>query len=252
MVEHTGESKPSRTMVVDRSNARVIARFGPDVIEPPSQATAFRELEELERHHPTFRLSTKRNRDIADRPDETYGKLRANRDRRRIRGRLARHAHAELNPDRRRCHRGRACPGDSASRYRGRPGRWCRRSPRRLCRNPCCGASPGRAAAASARLALWIPWLGCSWLFLHVIAGPLALRAGHTQADNLSVDVGCWGSCGRGGIPAPAGCALPSSTATYPDRCRTGWEFAWPPPMTPAVGRWHGSDMIDAGVHSSC
>jgi hypothetical protein len=32
-------------------------------------------LEELERRHPTFRLSTKRNRDIADRPQDVYGKL---------------------------------------------------------------------------------------------------------------------------------------------------------------------------------
>ncbi|MFD0348393.1 helix-turn-helix domain-containing protein [Kitasatospora aburaviensis] len=29
MVEHTGESKPSRTMVIERTRARVIARFGP-------------------------------------------------------------------------------------------------------------------------------------------------------------------------------------------------------------------------------
>ena len=36
-------------------------------------------LEELEKRHPTFRLSTKRNRDIADRPDGAYGKLRPTR-----------------------------------------------------------------------------------------------------------------------------------------------------------------------------
>ena len=45
----------------------------------PSRASAFRALEELERRHPTFRLSTKRNRDIADRPKEAYGKLRPTR-----------------------------------------------------------------------------------------------------------------------------------------------------------------------------
>ena len=44
-----------------------------------SRATAFRLLEELERRHPTFRLSTKRNRDIADRPGASYGKLRPTR-----------------------------------------------------------------------------------------------------------------------------------------------------------------------------
>jgi hypothetical protein len=79
MVEHTGESTPSRTMVIDRANARVLARFGEGVVKVPSRATAFRVLEELERRHPTFRLSAKRNRDIADRPDGVYGKLRPTR-----------------------------------------------------------------------------------------------------------------------------------------------------------------------------
>jgi transposase InsO family protein len=79
MVEHTDESRPSRTMVIDRTNARVVARFGEGVVKEPSRATAFRVLEELERRHPTFRLSTKRNRDIADRPTEAYGKLRPTR-----------------------------------------------------------------------------------------------------------------------------------------------------------------------------
>ncbi|MET9530110.1 hypothetical protein ABZY02_06000 [Streptomyces sp. NPDC006649] len=36
-------------------------------------------LTELERRHPLFRLSTKRNRDIADRPEGPYGKLRPTR-----------------------------------------------------------------------------------------------------------------------------------------------------------------------------
>lgn len=79
MVEHTGESKPSRTMVIERTRARVIARYGPDVVPQPSRASAFRLLTELERRHPLFRLSTKRNRDIADRPDGAYGKLRPTR-----------------------------------------------------------------------------------------------------------------------------------------------------------------------------
>ncbi|MCM8555987.1 Mu transposase C-terminal domain-containing protein [Streptomyces sp. STCH 565 A] len=79
MVEHTGESKPSRTMVIDRTRARVVARFGPDVVPQPSRATAFRLLAELENRHPLFRLSTKRNRDIAARPDGPYGKLRPTR-----------------------------------------------------------------------------------------------------------------------------------------------------------------------------
>jgi transposase InsO family protein len=79
MAEHTGESKPSRTLVIDRTRARVIARFGPGAVAQPSRATAFRVLEDLERRHPLFRLSTKRNRDIADRPKQVYGKLRPTR-----------------------------------------------------------------------------------------------------------------------------------------------------------------------------
>ncbi|WP_405885627.1 helix-turn-helix domain-containing protein [Streptomyces sp. NBC_01136] len=79
MVEHTGESKPSRTMVIERTRARVIARFGEGVVPQPSRATAFRLPAELENRHPLFRLSTKRNRDIADRPDGVHGKLRPTR-----------------------------------------------------------------------------------------------------------------------------------------------------------------------------
>ncbi len=79
MVEHTDQSRPSQTMVITRANARVVARFGEGVVELPSRATAFRVLAELENRYPTFRLSTKRNRDIADRPDGVYGKLHPTR-----------------------------------------------------------------------------------------------------------------------------------------------------------------------------
>jgi hypothetical protein len=66
-------------MVIERTNARVAARFGTGVVASPSRATAFRILQELERRNPLFRLSTKRNRDIAGRPDGVYGKLRPTR-----------------------------------------------------------------------------------------------------------------------------------------------------------------------------
>jgi len=79
MVEHTDQSRPSQTMVIKRANARVVARYGPDVVKLPSRATAYRVLEQLEKRHPTFDLSTKRNRDIADRPGGAYGKLRPTR-----------------------------------------------------------------------------------------------------------------------------------------------------------------------------
>lgn len=79
MVESVDQSRPSRTAVIKRTNARVIARFGPDAVPLPSRATAFRMLTELETKHPTFRLSTKRNRDIAERNPGVYGKLRPTR-----------------------------------------------------------------------------------------------------------------------------------------------------------------------------
>lgn len=79
MVEHEGASKPSRKMVIERTDARVAAEHGPGGVTPPSRATAYRVLEELERRQPTFRLSAKRNLDIAGRPGGTYGKLRPTR-----------------------------------------------------------------------------------------------------------------------------------------------------------------------------
>ncbi|WP_432160511.1 helix-turn-helix domain-containing protein [Streptomyces sp. NRRL F-5630] len=79
MVEHTGQSRPSRTLVIERTRARVTARFGPEVVRQPSRATAFRVLADLERRHPLFRMSTKRNRDISERPGGPYGKLRPTR-----------------------------------------------------------------------------------------------------------------------------------------------------------------------------
>jgi transposase InsO family protein len=79
MVEHTGESKPSRKMVIERTRARLVARHGDGVVPIPARATAYRLLQELERRHPTFRLSSKRNQDIAGRPGGVYGKLRPTR-----------------------------------------------------------------------------------------------------------------------------------------------------------------------------
>ncbi|MCH9736188.1 MAG: Mu transposase C-terminal domain-containing protein [Actinomycetia bacterium] len=79
MVEHADQSRPSRTAVIKRTKARVTARYGPGIVQIPSRATAFRALGHLEAKHPTFRLSTKRNRDIAERNPGVYGKLRPTR-----------------------------------------------------------------------------------------------------------------------------------------------------------------------------
>lgn len=79
MVEHTDQSRPSRSIVIERASAKVDALYGHGVVRLPSRAKAYRVLEQLEKQHPTFRLSTKRNRDIADRPAGVYGKLRPTR-----------------------------------------------------------------------------------------------------------------------------------------------------------------------------
>ncbi|MEV6314199.1 helix-turn-helix domain-containing protein [Streptomyces sp. NPDC051776] len=79
MVEHADASKPSRKMVIDRTRARVIARYGPEVVRLPCLAVGFRVLAVVERRLPLFRLSTKRIRDIADRPEGPFGKLRPTR-----------------------------------------------------------------------------------------------------------------------------------------------------------------------------
>jgi hypothetical protein len=47
MGEHKDESKPSRTDVIQRTEARVNARFGRGAVAQPSRATAFRVLEDL-------------------------------------------------------------------------------------------------------------------------------------------------------------------------------------------------------------
>ena len=68
MREHTDMSRPTRNYVTAHAQARLIATYGDGVVRLPSPATAYRILDELERVHPLFSKSTKRNRDIAARP----------------------------------------------------------------------------------------------------------------------------------------------------------------------------------------
>lgn len=79
MVEHTNESKPSRKAVILQTSKRLELWFGPGAVELPSQATAYRELEWLDKQHRTFGGTTKRNRDIAARSKMPAGKLRPTR-----------------------------------------------------------------------------------------------------------------------------------------------------------------------------
>ncbi|MFJ9580719.1 Mu transposase C-terminal domain-containing protein [Streptomyces sp. NPDC101191] len=77
--EYEEESRPSITLVLERVEARLEERFGPNVVPLPKRTAGYRWMHELDRRHPTFRLSTKRNRDIAARPAGVYGKLRPTR-----------------------------------------------------------------------------------------------------------------------------------------------------------------------------
>ncbi|MGW3933765.1 Mu transposase C-terminal domain-containing protein [Streptomyces microflavus] len=77
--EYEEESRPSIKLVMERVEARLEERFGPKTVPLPKRTAGYRWMHELDRRHPTFRLSTKRNRDIAARPAGVYGKLRPTR-----------------------------------------------------------------------------------------------------------------------------------------------------------------------------
>ena len=79
MVEHTDESKPSKAAVIFHTMKRLERLFGAGAVEEPSRATAYRELERIEKRRPLFGRTTKRNREIAERPRRRYGKLRPTR-----------------------------------------------------------------------------------------------------------------------------------------------------------------------------
>ncbi|MFE7042958.1 Mu transposase C-terminal domain-containing protein [Streptomyces atratus] len=77
--EYEEESRPSIKLVLERVEARLEERFGPEVVPLPKRTAGYRWMHELDRRQPTFRLSTKRNREIAARPAGVYGKLRPTR-----------------------------------------------------------------------------------------------------------------------------------------------------------------------------
>ncbi|WP_370153354.1 TnsA-like heteromeric transposase endonuclease subunit [Streptacidiphilus sp. EB129] len=79
MAEHEEESTPTRAKVIRSIGPRLAARFPGEQVKLPSRPTAYRWLEELENRRPTFRLSAKRNRDIAARSGTAHGKLRPTR-----------------------------------------------------------------------------------------------------------------------------------------------------------------------------
>jgi transposase len=76
MRDHTNESKPSGASVILQTAARLESCLGEGSVKEPSRATAYRRLKKLDKKHRTFSGTTKRNRDIASRPNRPYGKLR--------------------------------------------------------------------------------------------------------------------------------------------------------------------------------
>ncbi len=79
MLEYTYESKPSKAAVIFQTAKRLERYFGVGAVAEPKRTSAYRELERLEREYRIFGGTTKRNRDIAERPKRPYGKLRPNR-----------------------------------------------------------------------------------------------------------------------------------------------------------------------------
>jgi transposase InsO family protein len=79
MVAYTDLSRPTRSAVIRKANRRCEERYGTGVVAAPSRPSAYRALALLEKRHPLFRLSTKRNRDFAGRPIHPYGTLHAAR-----------------------------------------------------------------------------------------------------------------------------------------------------------------------------
>lgn len=79
MIEHVDESRVSKAAVIYHTEKRLEICFGKGVVPSPSRSAAYRELSWLDTNHRTFTGTTKRNRDIADRPRRRYGKLRPTR-----------------------------------------------------------------------------------------------------------------------------------------------------------------------------
>lgn len=79
MVERTNESRCTRKLVMWEATKRIEQRYGTGSVQIPSKTTAYKVLKILETRYPAFRLSAARNRDIAGRPQEPYGKLKPTR-----------------------------------------------------------------------------------------------------------------------------------------------------------------------------
>jgi transposase InsO family protein len=77
MAEKVNDSTPSRSALLARASALLAQQHGPGTVAEPSAATAYRRLKELAKGTNAVSGSAKGRRSIADRPQGTYGRLRA-------------------------------------------------------------------------------------------------------------------------------------------------------------------------------
>jgi putative transposase len=77
LAEMVSDSTPARSVVLRKADARLDELHGAGVVPRPSTATAYRRLAELAKGTNAVAGSAKGRRSIADRPQGTYGRLRA-------------------------------------------------------------------------------------------------------------------------------------------------------------------------------
>jgi len=77
--ERTGRSTPTKALVLQTVEARLVGEFGEGVVPAPSRSKGYQLLGELSRGRNTFAGSAKGRRSIANRPVGVYGRLRATR-----------------------------------------------------------------------------------------------------------------------------------------------------------------------------
>lgn len=78
LARYTNASTPTKNVVIDEIRHDLTARYGEGIVPIPSQATAYRRLDELSKGRHTFG-SGKNRRSVAGRPKGPYGRLRATR-----------------------------------------------------------------------------------------------------------------------------------------------------------------------------
>jgi transposase InsO family protein len=79
MVEHTDLSKPTKHHVIAHARARIAKTYGEGVVPLPCDSRAYDILDRLEHKHRIFTGNAKRNRDVAARSLQAYGKLHPTR-----------------------------------------------------------------------------------------------------------------------------------------------------------------------------